>query len=107
MKETVHDAAMAREDHVQLYAVLEKMARDAAGLVAKQTATPQEIRDMAVYLTDIRRLLTELSLLPDPADGWGMPREISRYLAGRFLELEGRVKELRNDLARPGGGLQL
>ena len=95
-------AGISREEYGLLIVQLEMLCRSAGQALAEKKVHFPDVQQLAVYVAQIRQMLSELSVLPEHPDGWGMPRQISTFLSGRFLELEGRVKELRNDLERDG-----
>ena len=95
-------AGISREEYCRLTVQLEMLCRAAEQALAEKKVHSPDIQQMAVYVAQIRQMLSELSVLPELSDGRGMPHQISTFLSDRFLELEGRVKELRNDLERDG-----
>lgn len=92
----------SREEYGRMIVQLEMLCRSAGQAVAEKKARFPDAQQLAVYVAQIRQMLSELSVLPEHPDGRGMPHQISVWLSERFLELEGRVKELRNDLERHG-----
>ncbi len=83
--------------------VLEGLTRRTAEVIARNPARDAEIRLISGYLAEIRHHLVTLSRLPAKSNGpCPLPRKCGD-LAESFFELEGRVKELRNDLARSCG----
>lgn len=95
-------AGISREEYDRLIVQLEMLCRSAGRALAEKKMHFPDVQQLAVYVAQIRRMLSELSALPEHPDGRGMPHQISTWLSGRFLELEGRVKELRNDFERDG-----
>lgn len=65
-------------------------------VIASCSPTAEQLHEFAANLGDIRGLLTELTKYCAENDG----TMNCRYLAERCFDLEGRVKELRNDLRR-------
>ncbi|MHB8843218.1 MAG: hypothetical protein ACYC7L_00580 [Nitrospirota bacterium] len=95
-------AGISREEYGRLIVQLEMLCRSAEQVLAEKKAFFPDLQQLAVYVAQIRQMLSELSALPEHRDGRGMPHKISTYLSDRFLELEGRIKELRNDLDQDG-----
>ncbi len=90
LPERIRQAACL-DDLLPLLDVLERGIRE---FFTRERATAGEIQAVAGQLTQIRLLLNELEA------GEVRTRGASRELAARYLELEGRIKELRNDLSR-------
>ncbi len=99
-REGERSAIICREESDRLFVMLETLFRDAGSLLAERPSRIREVEELAGHVAEIRRLLLHLSRLPMLPGGRGMPHELSRYLAARYEELEGRVKELRNDIVR-------
>ncbi len=66
-------------------------------VIASHAVTADQLNQYATNLAMIRSLLQKMS--GRRLDGGGSPD--SRLLAEQCRDLEGRVKELRNDLSRP------
>lgn len=85
-----------------LYDHLEWLIRETERIVSARTATFEEMRMIADSLKDVRLLLIEL----DYRDAWpgiaGAAGPTVKALASRYLDLEGKAKELRNDLDTVG-----
>ena len=88
----------ARKDQDDLAATLDGLFRETSRILAGRPEQAAELRALAGYVTEIRHLLFVLSDLPRSQGPAPSPGEC-RVLGRRFLELEGLVKELRNDLA--------
>jgi hypothetical protein len=88
------------EGYERLVRMLEVLSHDALEIVQKRPECLKEVELMAAYIAEIRQTLSQISFLQMRADGSGIPQTVTRALSDRFLELEGRVKELRNDLVR-------
>ncbi len=91
-------------DRGGLVMVLDGLSRHAFEVLARNPSRAKEIGQLAASITDIRHLLMKLSRISDRTAG-PCPQPIDcRGLADKYLELEGLVKQLRNDLA-PSRGL--
>jgi hypothetical protein len=71
-----------------------ELSHDIRETIEKRTFSEGWVYDMAAHVTQVRVMLREL--------GKKDLREccMGRELADRYLELEGRLKEIRNDLGR-------
>lgn len=87
------------EELDRLAATLDLLAGDAVRVLEQRPGQASAIRQMAEHVTEIRKMLQELASLPNNAGDGGLSAENSRRLGTRYLDLEGRVKELRNDLS--------
>lgn len=76
-----------------LLPILESLGGEVDRLAGKKGITAVEMQRIAVYLTGIRLLLRELERY-----GGRFEQMTVRTMAMRYLELEGRIKEVRNDL---------
>lgn len=78
-----------REELLDMFSTTERV-------IESCSVTADQLHDYALNLEKIRALLDELARLCLKEPGtWGV-----RVLADRCCDLEGRVKELRNDLRR-------
>ncbi len=91
-------------DRGGLVMVLDRLSRHAFEVLERNPSRAKEIGQVAASITDIRHLLMELSRLSDTTAGPCLQPSDCRGLADKYLELEGLVKQLRNDLA-PSRGL--
>jgi hypothetical protein len=86
----------------ELYGHLDWLTRETERIISARTAAFGEIRMIADSLRDIRLLLNEL----DCREAWpgrtGAAGPAVKDLASRYLDLEGKAKELRNDLDTVG-----
>ncbi len=89
----------ACNDQNKLFVMLDDLSRTTSLVLAGRPEREAEVRLLAGYIVEIRRLLHELASLPPAGGRIALSRERCRSLADRYLELEGMVKELRNDLA--------
>jgi len=87
------------EDRDELFQMLDGLSRKASEVLARRRAKAADVQLLAGYVAEIRHLLHELSLLSLRPGAPAAPHEQCRSLVERYLELEGMVKELRNDLA--------
>jgi hypothetical protein len=83
-----------------LYKHLEWIMGETERIVGARRVTFEEVQQMADYLKDIRLLLSELDCREVWPDNAGPADQPKKNLAARYLDLEGKVKELRNDLNR-------
>ena len=85
----------------ELRELLEWMMMETERITANRRMTFDETHTLAQHLTHIRLLLNELSSY----EAWRSAADAATFpatgLVLRFLELEGKVKEIRNDLYRP------
>lgn len=77
--------------------LLEWMMMETERITSTCRMTSEETHKLAQYLTHIRLLLDELSSYEAWRSAVSVP---ATSLVLRFLELEGKVKEIRNDLYR-------
>lgn len=88
--------AMQREMGVRsALSLLCGLVQVAESTVERQDIEADRMNEMAGYMAEIRFLLGRLRLEQHPQ----AVAEKSRSLAARYRDLEGRVKELRNDRA--------
>jgi hypothetical protein len=88
--ERIHRARSIEE----LIPELESLYRVAERKLAQQAPkNPAMLNRIAGYLAEVRSLLDEVAGAVDQ-----LGREAVRSMAGRYRDLEGRVKEYRNDL---------
>lgn len=73
----------------------------AGGKVVSRTLTFSEVGELITYVSEIRHLLGELDSCGNLTETAAL-RPSLQDLWGRFLALEGELKELRNDAARAG-----
>ena len=80
----------------ELYAILEEMHREIGRITSTWQLSPGELAELAQDLARMRQLLNALA------------QENSHPRAGRMMalysELEGRIKELRNDASSASSG---
>lgn len=89
-----------RKDIDKLCRDLEDCFKSSRAVLSKNIVSVDQAKELAVTLESIRMLLQELGqALQESAGGWGQVSSVSA-LWERYLELEGAVKELRNDLYR-------
>ncbi len=89
----IHDAKCTGD----LYPVLDALSNETERIVNTYSLNAEQARLVAQYLTEIRLLLTTMAgseVVPAGAGG----RADTRKLAALYGEIEGRVKEIRNDL---------
>lgn len=92
-------AGSACEHLAEIFAMLDSLSRKASEILARRKAKAADVEILAGHVAEIRQLLSELSRLSLRHGNVAAPHEECRDLAARYLELEGMVKELRNDLA--------
>lgn len=83
-----------------LHEHLEWIMRETERIIGSRRASFEEVHKMADYLKDIRLLLNELNCREAWPGRVGAAGPPEKSLAARYLDLEGKVKELRNDLSR-------
>ena len=74
--------------------LLDELARGIKGMIEKGRVSAGRVPEMAALATELRVLLADL------AAGDLQARGMSRELTERYLEIEGKLKEIRNDLDR-------
>lgn len=81
-----------------LYPALNALSNETERIITTHPLNAEEARLLAQYLTEIRLLLTSMA-----GSGGGPGRNdetvAAERLAALYGEIEGRVKEMRNDLA--------
>jgi hypothetical protein len=97
-QEDLLKSIFARKEAGELFEQLDRLFRDASQVLTRRPQNAAEMTQLAGSVAEIRHLLVELSSMPLPKGRQGSSREHCRALADRYLDLEGRVKELRNDL---------
>lgn len=86
-----------------LYPVLDALSNETERIVDTRSLNAEQACLIAQYLTEIRLLLTTMAgaeVVPAGAAG----RTDAKKLAALYGEIEGRMKELRNDLAGKRNG---
>jgi hypothetical protein len=83
-----------------LYKHLEWIMGETERIIGSRKASFEEVHKMGDYLKDIRLLLNELNCREAWPAKSGAAGPSQQDLAARYLDLEGKVKELRNDLDR-------
>ena len=86
----------------QCLEVLQLLAQETERIITSNRVTAGEARVIAERLSQIRGLLSELTIAEKKAPAIDPGRPSALVLSQRFSDLEGRVKELRNDLDRGG-----
>ncbi len=89
-------AAGSCRDQGELLAVLDRLSLRVQNVAAWKPGF-EDLSRLGSYVAEIRRLLFELSRLQAGRQGKRPAPADCRILAERYLELEGMVKELRND----------
>ncbi len=87
------------KEREELFLALDGLSRKVSRVLAGRRAKAAEVTLLAGHVAEIRRLLHELCSLSLLHGGPANSHDRCRSLAARYLELEGMVKELRNDLA--------
>jgi hypothetical protein len=78
--------------------LLEWMMSETERIISSQQLALDESSKIALYLTQIRLLLDELSSFEVRRGAADPATFLATGLVSRFLDLEGRVKEIRNDM---------
>lgn len=87
----------------ELSAALAAMADETERITGVYRLPYDDLADIACALADIRALLDEIALCAAGTGGKDGPWAACRTFAERYRDLEGRVKEMRNDrCAIPG-----
>jgi len=86
----------------ELLPLVGMLSWETEAMMNRRELREDDIQRIAVPLIKIRLLLNALAPLGSRQDGIVREDPIIRSLADRFREMEGRIKEIRNDLARPG-----
>lgn len=81
-----------------LFPILALMSRELVRIINSKRVVAGEVQSIAGYLTDIRLLLNELANREITPDGTGSADPSDKRGAARYLELEEKMKEIRNDL---------
>ena len=84
-----------------LYQELEQILQRSELLAA--SGRDDQIHELARHLTALRSLLADL-LIVTGKPGRRQDNAVLEQLAARFLSIEGKVKEIRNDRALRGSG---
>jgi len=87
----------------QCLELLQLLAQETERIITNNRVTAGEARVIAVRLSQIRSLLAELTVAEKKAPALDPGGPSALLLSERFSDLEGRVKELRNDLDRGRG----
>ena len=84
----------------EIYPALVRLLAVVSKMLDQEDLSYAEAREMAVYLTDVRVLISELAYVGGgevfSEKQWSMTTALKECA----LELEGRIKEKRNDLSR-------
>jgi len=97
MKNRTEDIKNAKNGD-EIRELLEWMMSEAERIISSQQLALDESSKLALYLTQIRLLLDELSSFEARRGATDPATFLAAGLLSRFLDLEGRVKEIRNDL---------
>jgi len=84
----------------ELLPLMVTLSRKTQDLMTARQLREGEVRQLARPLELMRLLLTALASFERSSGAGAAGGSLAGDLAERYLELEGRVKELRNDLAR-------
>ena len=91
------DQAQGLRELLPLAAIL---SRKTETMVNGRKFSEDDIQQIAAPLAKISFLLTALTRLRNRHDRTGGDAPLVRDLAERYRDIEGRIKEMRNDLAR-------
>lgn len=69
------------------------------GVLAHSHPSSRDLEEAVLHLAEIRKLISDLALMPDTIGGAAMRSSLNE-LREQYLDLEGAVKELRNDRTR-------
>jgi len=89
-------------DHESLEATLDGLYHTSRRVLRKSAINPEDIRQLADYVTQVRVLLAELEQLETGSHRSETALSAISGLKQRYFELEGMVKEARNNLHRRG-----
>ena len=89
-------------DYESLETTLDGLYHTSRRILRKSAIEPEDIRQLADYVTQVRVLLTELEQLETGSHRSETALSAISGLKQRYLELEGMVKEARNNLHRRG-----
>ncbi len=89
-------------DFNELYNALAVLLHDSRKTLINGKLDPSRAGELADYVVVIRSLLKQLNTLPLPIENKDLASSINS-LREDYLELEGMVKEIRNDTAGPRG----
>lgn len=90
----LNKAILAATTIEEVCVLLAELSNEVRGLIEQDKVSADGVHEMAASVTQLRVLLEEL-VRNDPH-----VRGMSRQLAEYYLELEGKLKEIRNDLDR-------
>jgi hypothetical protein len=92
--------AVTTEEQERLFNALHDLELRSRSGIGKKEYTHEEAEELARYVAQVRMLLTEWGLLEK--GGGKNPKTVATLddLRIRYRELEGMVKEVRNDLRR-------
>lgn len=86
-----------------VHADLAALLHGADSMAARGSLSDERIGEIISYVAEIRKLLQELTSVLS-LHGQGTARTSLADLQARFLDLEGKIKEIRNDAEMKGGG---
>jgi hypothetical protein len=89
-------------DHESLATTLDGLYHTSRRVLRKTAMNTEDIRQLADYVTQVRVLLAELEQLETGSHCSETALSAISGLKQRYLELEGMVKEARNNLHRRG-----
>jgi hypothetical protein len=96
------------KDLGELLPLIVTLSQRTDDMLRRRRLSEDDLQQIARPLSTIRLLLTTLTSLQNERDGNDTAQVSSAAkLAERFLDLEGYIKELRNDLARARNALAL
>lgn len=85
-----------------LIPLIEAISRETEAMLGRNRLTERNFATILLPLAAMRSLLGRLDLLlSDPGSVSAAQAAVIRELAARCLDLEGRIKEKRNDRLRP------
>jgi len=100
MQNAAQEGAGISADNKNILTILVELDHTARRVLGKKDVTLEDTRRLADYVTQVRILLAELELIDARPSRFGMALSSISGLKERYWELEGMVKEVRNNLDR-------
>ena len=102
MQHTVTEGTGMYVNNENIFKTLDDLYHTSRQMLEKNNATLEDTRQLAGYVTQVRVLLAELEQIETRLHRSDTAMSTITSLKQRYLELEGMVKEVRNNLHRNG-----
>ncbi len=97
----LHNEAVRQDgERENIFITLEELYSRSQRMLAARRFTYEEVRKLSVSITSVRTLLAELAEIESSVSRRPQSAALIRDLKDRYWDLEGMVKEARNNMER-------